>query len=168
MESIMEQIPWVPASAVAIILSVTLISGPLLFPGLDMTQEENTMAAVGTGEITTSQITVPETVTLERGDYGSEGYYVRVPDTIVGVDQVAGRPVLRYRIEIPELGYSRTTAHFVSQGSKGDIYLSIEEDTLDPAKINRSSYAGELQIIASANDTSRVLTRQNITVNVSR
>jgi hypothetical protein len=155
-----------PLGAVGVILVLTLSSGPAGV--VDFTTERDVTAGLGQGELVGSSVDVPSRAALQQGGYGSQSYYLQVPDATLTVDRVAGRPVVSYKINIPELGYSRETAHFLSAEMGPHITLSVEKDTLRPDDVQQDEYDGELVVIERIDHNSTVLERRNVTVEVQR
>jgi len=107
-----------------------------------------------------------ERATLTAGRFGAGEYTLRVPDATVAITAVEGRPLLVYRLEIDERGYTRSTTHFLSTESVGSYAASMSDDTFPPDTVNRTSYEGRLQVVVRANDTSRVVAERSTTVEV--
>jgi len=152
-------------ATVALVLGVTVLSGPAI--GLvDLTQPRYDMSGLGEGNATVDRIDAPSTVTLERG-YQSESYYLLVPDARARFASISGKPTVAYGIEIPELGYSRSTTHFLSGGATGWIEFSLAEDTLADGTVSADRYDGRLTLVLRASDGETVLHNETVTVEVS-
>lgn len=147
--------------AVAVILLGTLASGPL-----DLTDPRREETDLGEGSVDVTSVTLPETVTLQRGRYGADGYYLQVPEATVEFERVTGGPVVGYTLEIPELSYTRQTAYFLNDGTTGSVSYGIEKDTFAPREIQKPAYRGELRLVVRSNGTERVLKQRNVTVRV--
>lgn len=155
---------------VGIIVSVTIISGPLV-GAVDFTpntSNDDGTFAPGTGKVDVEVHSLPTEAKLEKGSYGAGAYYLRVPDATVNIKRVEGQPMLVYKLRIPEMGFSRGTTHFLDAGTAGTRNIALEEGTLAPDKVTKDSYAGELLILVRAGDGERIVTRQNVTVDVRR
>jgi hypothetical protein len=148
---------------VSLVVVTTLVSGPLV-GAVDLTTEPE--MDFGTGSMTVDSVTLPDRATLSVGRFGAGEYTLRVPDASVEISAVDGRPLLVYRLSIRERGYTRSTVHFVSQKNVGPYSLSLSDDRFDRAEITNDSYQGRLEVIARANERSRVITAQQITVEV--
>lgn len=153
-------------AAVALILGTALVSGPLV-GAVDFTREREDTFAPGSGSADVSVVSTPERARLDRGSFGSGAYNLRVPDATVQIAAVSGQPMLVYKIRIPDLGYTRGTAHFLDSSSEGRMTVSIEEDALDPDDIDRDSYPGELVVLVRADGGDEVLYRGPVTVEVT-
>lgn len=153
-------------AAVAIVLGTALVSGPLV-GAVDFTHERGETFAPGSGSADVSVVSTPERARLDRGSFGSGAYNLRVPDATVRITAVSGQPILVYKIRIPDLGYTRSTAHFLDSSSEGRTTVSIEADALDPDGIDRDSYPGELVVLVRADGGDEVLYRGPITVEVT-
>ncbi|WP_424019528.1 hypothetical protein ACOZ4N_08655 [Halorientalis pallida] len=155
---------YAPAVAAALILVGTLASGP--FALADRPAEQT--GGVGTGSVTVSEVRLPETATLQQGQFGEQSYSLEVPDATVIFEQVEGRPILTYKLEIDGLEYSRESAFFLGPDTGDRMQLSLERDQLAPEKVQNESYAGVLRVVDRTGEESRVVAERNVTVQVRR
>ena len=149
---------------VALVVVTTLASGPLV-GAVDLTQERES-TAYGQGSVTVDNVTLPANATLMAGRFGAGEYTLRVPDAAVQIESVEGRPLLVYKIDIPERGYSRSSTHFLSADSAGAFAATLADDRFAPDTVDQRSYDAELRLLVRANDTSRVVAERSITVEV--
>lgn len=157
---------YVVGGTVALLLAVTLLSGPLV-GAVDLTPDrEEREFAPGAGTVEASVVSVPSNATLDRGAYGSGAYYLRVPEATVDVAAVTGQPMLVYKLRIPELGYVRGTTHFLDESSTGRRTIALDEATLAPEEIDRDRYRGELLVLTRTDSGDRTISRTNVTVEV--
>lgn len=162
----MDEVEYVVAGTVAVIVLVTLVSGPLV-GAVDFTDEpDETTFAPGSGEIDATVLSVPERALLEQGSYGSGAYYLRVPAATVDAERITGQPMLVYKIRIPELGYTRGTTHFLNSSNAGELTVTLSEGTIAPEQVDREQYDGELLLLTRSDAGERTLSRTNVTVEV--
>jgi hypothetical protein len=154
----------VPAVAAALILVGTLASGPLALA--DRPAEQT--GTIGTGSVAVSEVRLPETATLQQGQFGEESYYLEVPDATVVFERLEGRPILTYKLAIDGLEYSRESAFFLGPDTGDRMQLSLERDELPPETVQNDSYAGVLRVIDRTGEESRVVAERNVTVQVRR
>jgi len=148
----------------ATILGVTLLSGPLV-PGVTLASEPDSVA-LESGNVTVSAVEMPDSVTLEAGSYGAASYYLDAPPAHVQFSNLSGRPTLVYELTIEELGYSRTTNHFLDD-STGDAYeLTLASDTFTDGKIERKQYNGTVTISKRDGAGHSVVATRNVTISV--
>lgn len=157
----MDAVSGVQVAAVCFIGVGMLVSGVV-----DLT-EERADPDLGEGEVEVTDWTLPDTVTLQEGRYGNEGYYLQVPAATLAFERVTGQPVLGYKISIPELGYTRQTVYFLEPTEDERRSVEIETDTLEPERIDQSSYDATLQVVVQANGTEQVLAERPVTVEVA-
>lgn len=150
---------------VAVIVGLTVVSGPLV-GAVDFTRDRTDLAGLGTGNVSVDRVSAPESVELGRA-YQSESYHLEVPDATINVTAISGRPVVAYRVEIPALGYARSTSHFLDESRTGSVRLSIERDRIVPDRVDDRRYDGTLSVVARYNDTERVLYRDPVPVEVT-
>lgn len=156
----------VAAVSVGLILAVTLVSGPLV-GAVDLTPASRQEFAPGTGSADVTVRSVPDAARLERGEYGSGSYYLRVPDATLRIEDVRRQPILVYKIRIPALGYVRGTTTFLSPGDEGTLELELAPDALPPDEVDRERYRAELVIVLRGADGERVLHEADVTVEVT-
>jgi len=151
-------------SVVGLVVVTTLVSGPLV-GAVDLTTEPD-RPALGSGSVTVDSVSLPDRATLTAGRFGADEYTLEVPDATVQITAVEGRPILVYRLSIPERGYTRSTTHFLSDRNTGAYSLSLAADTFVPSTVQNESYEGRLEIVVRANDSSRVVADRTIPVEV--
>ncbi|EMA12704.1 hypothetical protein [Haloarcula marismortui] len=160
----MERARAVITSVIAIILGVTLLSGPLV-PGVTLASEPEPVA-LETGNVTVAAVEMPEQVTLEAGSYGAASYYLDAPPAHVKFSNLTGRPTLVYKLTIEELGYTRTTNHFLDD-SAGDTYdLTLASDTFTDGEIEHEQYTGTVIVSKRDGAGHGVVATRNITISV--
>jgi hypothetical protein len=157
------------AGTVAVVLAVTLVSGPLV-GAVDLTEarDDDTSGELGFGSVEATIVSLPDDPRLVKGQYGSGAYYLRVGPATVDVSNVEGRPMLVYKLRIPELGYARGTTTFLDGGMSGSQRFSIDEAAVSPEKVTREAYDGELVVLVRSGNESRVIERRPVTVTVER
>ncbi|GCF12967.1 hypothetical protein Harman_09020 [Haloarcula mannanilytica] len=160
----MEQTRAVITGVTSVMLAVTLLSGPLV-PSVTLASEPEPVA-LETGNVTVSAVEMPDTVTLEAGSYGAASYYLNAPPIHVQFSNRTGRPTLVYELTIEELGYSRTTNHFLDE-STGDAYeLTLASDTFTDAEIQREQYNGTVTVSKRDDAGHGVVATRNVTISV--
>lgn len=148
---------------VSLIVAVTLVSGPLV-GAVDFTADER--PPLGSGNATITDVSAPDTVRIERGEYGSETYYLRVPAVTVDIASVEGRPILSYALSIPSMSYTRESVHFLDSGTTGRTRVSIAPDEFEPGSLTPGTYGGELRLTLRADGNSTVVYRDEVTVEI--
>lgn len=160
----MERTRAVITSVIAIMLGVTLLSGPLV-PGVTLASEPEPVA-LETGNVTVSAVEMPEGVTLEKGSYGAASYYLNAPPVRIQFSNRTGRPTLVYELTIDELSYTRTTNHFLDD-STGDTYeLTLASDTFTDGEIERERYNGTVTVSKRDGSGHGVVATRNVTISV--
>lgn len=151
---------------VALIAGTALVSGPLV-GAVDFTHERAGTFSPGSGSADLAVLSTPDRARLDRGSFGAGAYYLQVPDAEVRVEAVTGQPILAYKIRIPDLGYTRSTVHFLDAETQGRLTVSIEKDALAPEEIDRDSYSGEIVVLVRTDGGEDVLYRGPVTVAVT-
>ncbi|MFD1587193.1 hypothetical protein ACFR9U_09375 [Halorientalis brevis] len=155
-----------PLIAATLIVLGTLVASPAV--GLvDFTDNRQSQGELGTGNVTVTEASLPSSAGFEKGQYGSESYYLRVPAATVTFERVTGRPVLNYKLDVPGLSYSRQSVYFVDESDSGErVTFKLNKDTLPPETFTREEYTGEVRLVMRANGSARVLANRTITVEV--
>jgi hypothetical protein len=111
---------------VGVILFVMVLSGP--GSGIDFSRDR---ASLGDG---TASVTVVEPtgddVRVTDGRFGTNVSYVRIPDLVVDVESVDGRPRVFYQVTVPELGIRKQNDAIVR--STGRMRVSISDRAVPP------------------------------------
>lgn len=162
----------VDGATLAVFVTVGLIAGTILVSGplvgaVDFTHERERTFAPGSGSADVSVLSTPERARLDRGSFGSGAYYLQVPPAEVRIRAVSGQPILAYKIRIPDLGYTRSTAHFLSPEIEGRLSLTLERDAISPSEVDRESYPAELVVLLRADGGEEILYRGPVTVDVT-
>ncbi|QCJ45915.1 hypothetical protein [Haloprofundus sp. MHR1] len=164
--------------SVLLIAALSIASGPLV-GGVDFTSAGDTTGdsgsggALGAGNATVTDVSLDAAgVRLERGGYGSQAYYLSVPDATVRLQSVTGRPILSYKIRVPALGLERSSAVFLNESyteaGATTLALTVDDDPVDPERVTESSYEAELSVLLRTESGSRTLRRLSVTVEVER
>ncbi|WP_336329835.1 hypothetical protein [Haloarcula sp. CGMCC 1.2071] len=154
----------VVTSVIAIILGVTLLSGPLV-PGVTLASEPEPVT-LESGNVTVSTVEMPDEVTLEKGSYGAASYYLDAPPVRIQFANRTGRPTLVYELTIEELGYTRTTNHFLDD-SAGDTYdLTLASDTFTDGEVKHEQYNGTVTVSKRDGAGHGVVATHNVTISV--
>ncbi|WP_058997185.1 hypothetical protein [Haloarcula sp. CBA1127] len=154
----------VTTSVIAVMLGVTLLSGPLV-PGVTLATEPEPIA-LETGNVTVSEIEMPEEVRLEKGSYGAASYYLDAPPVRVEFANRTGRPTLVYELTIQEVGYTRTTNHFLDDSTGGTYELTLASDTFTDGEIERKQYNGTVTVSKRDGSGHGVVAARNVTISV--
>jgi len=147
-----------------VIVGVTLLSGPLV-PGVTLASEPEPLT-LETGTVTVSDVQLPANVTLEKGAYGAANYYLDVPPATVRLSSLDGNPTLVYRFAIDELGYTRTTNHFLNDDTGETYELTLASDTFQAGEINSERYDGTLSVSKRDGEGHAEIASRNVTVTV--
>ena len=154
------------AVTVGVVLATTLVSGPLV-GFVDLTADQSfSSAGLGEGRATVTDVTFPDRVVIEKGDYGSGSYYLRVGTASATVRDVVGRPILSYELSIPALGNTKSTIQVLSSSDDGEIELGFDEKPFGKDEITADSYAGTLSVAIRYGGEERTVARENVTIEV--
>jgi hypothetical protein len=155
------------AVVVAVVLAVSLLSGPLV-AGVDLSPTPDEGPPPQTGDATVAVVSTPDTARLDRGSFGADApYTLVVPDATVRLSNVTGGPLLVYKLRIRALGYTRGTTHFLDPSSAGTRAVGLDRTTLEE-DLAQDRYEGELLLLLRGDGPERTLYRGNVTVRVER
>lgn len=151
--------------AAALVVLAALLSGPLGVGGLSA--PEGPPEDAGNGTVALSVEHVPsDGVQFAERDSDVERYELSVPNARVDIESVTGAPILLYELQIPEMGYGRAGVYFLEAEDTGRKTLVMPEDSLPPELVEESAYDGFLLVKVRTSNGDRVLSRQNVTVEV--
>ena len=153
--------------AVAVIVTVTLLSGPLV-GAIDLTSEEDRGLTddLGNGSADVEVLSFPESATISEGRYGSEQYYLRVPTATYRLSNVTGQPAVEYSILLRENYYSTSTSTFVTSESEGERTASLERVVFDESELERGAYNATLSLVLRANGDETMIRNTSFVVEV--
>lgn len=160
----MDVIRGIVAGVTLVIVGVTLLSGPLA-PGVTLASEPEPLT-LETGSITVTDAQLPANASLEKGAYGASNYYLDVPPATVRLSSIDGNPTLVYRFTIDELGYTRTTNHFLTADTDETYELTLASDTFEADEIDRERYDGVVSVSKRDDDGHAEIATRNVTVTV--
>lgn len=156
----------VVALTIGIVLATTLASGPFV-GAVDLTAEQSFAGgSLGDGRATVSDVTFPDRVTFEHGDFGAGSYYLRAGTATATLQKVVGRPIISYEVSIPPLGYTKSTIQVLSSSSEGRIELQLDETAFGKQEIDNESYAATLAVDVRYGGEERPIATENVTIEV--
>jgi hypothetical protein len=147
----------------ALIVATTLATGPLV--GAVELPAENQGPTIGTGNATVSVTYLPDTVTIEAGERGTDAYYLEVPAATVEVSELRGNPILDYSIQVDGFGYSRGSIHLLGELGEGPHSITLERDSFESGQLDQGQYDAVLSLTLRG-DSEQMLVERNVTVEV--
>lgn len=109
-----------PQIAAALVLFGMVLSGPV--GGVDLTRDRSSL---GDGN---ASVTVVEPaggpIEITDGRFGTNVSYVRMPDLVVDVERVDGRPRVFYQVTVPELGIKSQNSAIVRSAGRLRVPIS--------------------------------------------
>ena len=155
-------------SVVAVVVAVTLASGPLV-GAVDLTEEadDGITEELGEGSADVELHVFPEEVTLSEGRYGSEQYYLRVPDASYTLSNVTGQPIVVYSVTLegPETYSSGSKNSFVTAENEGRRIISIDEKVFDRDELRPGRYNATVTLLVRG-DGEQTIETETFTVEV--
>jgi hypothetical protein len=158
----MEPARGLPLAVVGLVVVVLAVTGP--FGPLSVPTEYAGDQAPGTGNATITVTDPPDQPRFEPGRQGEGIYYLRVPDAEIEVRNLRGNPTLVYTVGIEELGYSRSSVHFLGAAGPGRHAISMDQDTFEGGRLDRDTYNASLELVLRTEGTARELYRTGTTV----
>ncbi|WP_276273829.1 hypothetical protein [Haloarcula litorea] len=108
-----------------------------------------------------------ETVTLERGRFGSGRYHLDAAPAVVDVGTVSGDPMVRYVVDVPGLWLTATTRRDLSDG-EGRRSLSVSPVTVSPHRVDQRRYDAIVAVWVREGSRDRAVLQRRVTVVVER
>ena len=106
-----------------------------------------------------------DTITLERGRFGSGRYHIEAPRAVVTVGDVAGTPTLRYVVDIPD-AWLTVTSRYELAGRAGRLRMEVSPTTVSPDRIDQNSYDAIVAVWLRTGDRERDIVQRRVTVEV--
>jgi len=107
-----------------------------------------------------------DTITLERGRFGSGRYHIDAPPAVVSVENVAGTPILRYVIDVPGLWLTATSRYGLG-GRDGRLEMRASPVTVSPDSIDRDRYEATVAVWVRTGTYERDIVQRHVVVEVS-
>lgn len=152
-------------STVCLLVLVTLATGPQL--GLLSVPEGGLGGAddPGTGSADLEVVSAPERATLEADEFG-DVHHLTVPETTVAVSNVTGAPLLTLSVDLPDLGYRRSSVFAIPSRQGPTQSYAVERAALESDRLDRDAYEGILRIVLRDDAGRTVVYEEPITVEV--
>lgn len=162
-----------PALSIGCIVVVVLLSGP--YGVVDFTPDTHACAEdvfPGRGNASVDVRHSPDAATLARSRFGAAVYRLQVPPARVIISDVAGRPVLSYRLRIDDLATEVGSTVVLSTCTEGERDLTIQQASFEPHEVQQNRYDATLFVvyhgIEDGQKFERALVTKNVTVEVER
>jgi hypothetical protein len=155
------------AWALGVIFLLSLATGPQV--GVLDVPAQQTFGGGGLGEGNAS-ITAVEfdgRVRFEAGAYGTDVYHLRASSISLRVADVTERPMLLYKLTVPELGYSRQTNVVLDRSRRGPMTVDLAPDTFDRGAIDQETYRGTVRLVVRGAGPDRTVFERNVTIEVA-
>lgn len=112
-------------------------------------------------------VSVPiEEIVVNEGRFGTETWYLRVPDATVTVDSVAQDPRLVARLEVPGLNVDRAETKQLTGGATGRHRLGLGSIPLGPNRPGGGPYRGTLTVRVQSFSVDETVYNESVTVEV--
>lgn len=144
---------------VGLILATLAITGPV---GVDIVASGEERLGEGTASVTLVQPTGEE-VRVTQGRFGSGVWYVRLPDLVVDVERVEGRPRVQYAVAVPALGVDRTETELLT--APGRLRVPVDDRAL-PDRPENSTYRGSVRVRVQSLTAEKTVLNRTVQVTV--
>jgi hypothetical protein len=149
-------------AVVGFVLFVLVISSPVL-GAVDLTPE--TRDRLGDGTANATLVSEPaDGLYVDRGRFGTDVFYLRIPDAVVDVESVTGRPRLVYQVSVPGLDFERSATTRLD--GDGRVRVPMDARAFTYAQVDNESYRGTVTVRVQSFETDRVVARRTVTIPV--
>jgi len=136
--------------------------GPVL-GAVDLTPETRDRLGDGTAEATL--VSEPDNgLYIDRGRFGTGVLYLRIPDAVVDVASVTGRPRVVYQVSVPGLDFERSATTRVDES--GRVRIPMDARAFTYTRIENDSYRAEIEVRVQSFETDRTVASRTVTVPV--
>jgi hypothetical protein len=147
-----------------VVLTVAFTFGPVV-PGISLSSSAAEYEPAS-GSVNVSVSSVPESLTLERNEFGSGTYQLESSSVTTTVADVSGNPLVVYDLRIPKLQYNKETYRILSAGFEGELSIRATSDTVQPSRVSAGSYDATVTVLVRSDVGSRVVVTKNVTIEV--
>jgi hypothetical protein len=141
------------------VLFVLVLAGPV--GGVDIVGEPATLDD-GNASVTVVADSV-DSLTVSKGRFGTDVTYVRIPDAVVDVDRVRGRPRVVYLLSVPNLSVDKQSRRYIE--SPGRLTIPMRDRAL-PERPAAGTYRGRVLIRVQSFGYDDVILNRSIEVTV--
>lgn len=120
----------------------------------------------GTGFATVAVVSAPENGSLDAETYG-DVHYLRVPDAAVEVSRVEGAPLLTLSLDVPALGYQRSSVYTIGERGPDTRSYGVSRSAIESDRIDKQVYDGSLRVVLQDDRGRTVVYEGPITVRVT-
>lgn len=152
--------------AVFTVIGLTLVAaGPLV--GADVGNADGPRLEAGNATIAVDQPgSAP--ITVDRGRFGTDVRYVRLPPLAATVTGRTGSPRVLYRVRIPALGVDRSGRRLLAEAGTGSrIRISLADRALPPDRLDADRYAARIVIRVQSLSTDWTVRNESVPVVVT-
>jgi hypothetical protein len=147
---------------VGFVLFVLVLSSPVL-GAVDLTPESRDRLGDGTANATL--VSDPDDgLYVDRGRFGTDVFYLRIPDAAVDVESVTGRPRLVYQVSVPGLDFERSATTRLD--GDGRVRVPMDARAFTHAQVANESYRATVTVRVQSFETDRVVAERTVTVPV--
>jgi len=144
------------------VLFVLVVSSPVL-GAVDLTPE--TRDSLGDGTANATLVSDPgDGLYIDHGRFGTDVFYLRIPDAVARVESVTGRPRLVYQVSVPGLDFQRTATARIER--PGRVRVPMDARAFTYAQVANESYRATVTVRVQSFETDRVVARRTATVPV--
>lgn len=145
-------------AVVGFVLVVLVLSGPLGV--VDLVEPGNPQ--LGDGNATVAVLEPDDDqLRVTDGRFGTNVSYVRVPDLVVDVERLEGRPRIVYNVEVPALGLDPIDTQVVT--APGRTRLTIRDQAL-PDQPAQDRYRGYLDVRVQSTEGQTIVVNRTLQV----
>jgi hypothetical protein len=150
-----------------VVLLVAFAYGPLV-PGFGLADPQSASYEPATGNVDVSVVDLPDMLTLERTTFGASTFVLESNMASVNVSNVEGNPLVVYDLFVPELEYNRQAYRILSPDVDGVLTLTQDSASIQPYRVNDTTYNATITILVRSDVGKRVLTEKNVTIRVGQ
>jgi hypothetical protein len=152
---------------------LSIVSGPLV-SGVSLTDRPspsinptNENGVPGTGNVSVSSVSVPiDQFILRDGNYGSESYYLIIPNATVDIESATGYPVINYKVRLHGVGTTYISSAFIGEDVRGLQTIDIRDKALTRETVTKSQYKIEVSLVARESSGFRTIYYERMTISV--
>ena len=153
---------YVQLGVAGFVLFVLVLSSPVL-GAVDLTPE--TRDSLGDGTANATLVSEPnDGLYIDRGRFGTDVFYLRIPDAVVDADSVSGRPRVVYEVSVPGLDFERTATARIE--NPGQVRVPMDARAFTYPQVQNESYRATATVRIQSFETDRVVATRTVTIPV--
>jgi len=165
-EELVKVPPSFTVSLCALVLVLAFLFGPVV-PSVALSSQSGDHVVPASGTVNVTVEEMPDELTISKRSFGAGTYGIESNAVRTTVSEVAGNPLVVYRLRIPALEFDKQTYRILSTDVSGALEIRHQPITFQPYQITQKSYQATVTVLVRDEDGKRIVEKRQITIRVT-